>query len=758
MDEQDRKLCMGCMSELEAEQSVCPYCGYREGTAVEEAYYLEPGSILAERYIAGRVLGYGGFGVAYIGWDLILKQKVAIKEYFPCDYATRGLGFRNLSIYSGDAYGQFQKGLDSFLSEAKKLAQFHYIDGVVRIYDCFQENNTGYIIMEYLNGQNIREILQKKKKYPYDEAEKIILRVLDTLTEVHKQGIVHRDIAPDNIFLTTDGDVKLLDFGAARYAASMESRSLSVILKPGYAPEEQYRSHGDQGPWTDVYGVGATFYRMLTAVPPEASIERMIDDKLLPPSQMGVSIPPEKEAALLKSLNVHREDRFQSAEEFKNALLAKEVPQEIKRKFPPGKAAAGMIGLGLLCFLGAVAIGRGVNRAPDGQVTASASDNFITSVPVSSAPKETEETPSSQAGDTPALEPTATPDPEPTATPVPEPTATPVPEPTATPVPEPTATPVPEPTATPIPELTATPVPKPTATAAPEPASLSESDDRFEISLPEEKDRNSLVIFNKTGFPVESLRIMEAGTKEEPLAEISVGKVVPDIVLSPDQLYDIQLQVDNNGEEKWFYYYNLNLSDIEDLKLHCSEDYSYITFYSIETEQDIDWELYGIKTYNDTETRYALSNLNIREMPNNKDGRLLDKYYVGDEITIYGMAKGIIDDAKSDWYLVKTDSCYGFISASEEYTTTDKEEAEELRTQQNTANQTSSQQTGGYSGSYGGGYQSYTPNTYPSYGGNYYGGSTSSGGGSSSGGSGSAAGNSGSSSNVVWDDSGVVWE
>lgn len=314
---------MGCMEEIREDAQVCPCCGYIRNTDVKEAYYLLPGQMVGEKYIAGRVLGYGGFGVTYLGWDTVLKRKVAVKEYLPSDFATRSYGTKMLTVFSGEAADQFEAGLNSFISEAKRLAKFNRVPQIVDIYDCFMENGTGYIIMEYLEGQTVKELLKEKQKLPAEEAKQIVMEVLKGLSEVHKEGIIHRDIAPDNIFITKNNEVKILDFGAARYATAVQSRSLSVILKPGYAPEEQYRSRGEQGPWTDVYALGATCYRMITGIRPEEAIERLAEDHVKPPSELGVSIDSNMENALMNSLNIRREYRIPDAESFYNALNSK---------------------------------------------------------------------------------------------------------------------------------------------------------------------------------------------------------------------------------------------------------------------------------------------------------------------------------------------------------------------------------------------------------------------------------------------------
>lgn len=323
------RLCLGCMEKINDKYDVCPYCGYEDGTPPKEAYHIVPGTVLAGKYIVGRVIGYGGFGVTYIGYDGLLEKKIAIKEYLPSEFATRMPGQTEVTVYSGERQEQFYSGIDKFVEEAKRLAQFKEVPGVVRIFDSFTENKTAYIIMEYLEGETLKERLEREKQLSVDDSLAIIMPILTALKEVHKIGIIHRDIAPDNIFLTKNGEVKLLDFGAARYATTTHSKSLSVIIKQGYAPEEQYRSKGDQGPWTDVYACGATLYKMLTGVTPEDSMERAGKDTLKPVSHYGVKISKNLNTAIMNAMNIRIEDRTQSAEEFEEELMS-EV--EVKRK------------------------------------------------------------------------------------------------------------------------------------------------------------------------------------------------------------------------------------------------------------------------------------------------------------------------------------------------------------------------------------------------------------------------------------------
>ncbi len=327
-------LCMGCMSDKGA-ASTCPHCGWREDSEDESTIYLKPGTILNGKYLVGRVLGHGGFGITYLGWDKNLEIKLAIKEYLPRDLATRSQNKATVSIYTGEAKKHFKYGLEKFLEEGRALAKFESHPGVVSVRDFFEENGTAYLAMHYIEGFTFKEYLEKKGgKISFETALKIMMPVMDALREVHGVDLLHRDISPDNIYITKSGQVKLIDFGAARYAMGEHSRSLSIILKQGFAPEEQYRSKGRQGPWTDIYAVAATIYRAITGRIPPESLDRLDKDTLKPPSNLGADISSSSEKALMKALSVRAAERFQTIKEFQDALDRTSKPEPKPKPAP----------------------------------------------------------------------------------------------------------------------------------------------------------------------------------------------------------------------------------------------------------------------------------------------------------------------------------------------------------------------------------------------------------------------------------------
>lgn len=327
------ELCMGCMS-VKGSAGICPTCHWQDGAEEESILFLPPGTILNHRYLLGRVLGHGGFGVTYLALDLDLKIKLAIKEYLPNGFVIRNGTNQHVSVFSGNQEAAYRDGLQKFLEEAMVLAKLSTMPGIVTVRDYFAENNTAYLVMYYLDGITFKEFLERNNEViPYDTALTILLPALSALTEVHKHNILHRDISPDNIYITKERQIKLLDFGAARQVLGEQSKSLDVILKRGYAPEEQYRTRGKQGPWTDVYAAGATFYRAVVGETPPDSLERLAEDTLVPPSKLGYSIPPGIELPLLKALSVRSADRYQTIQEFSDALIY--GLQEMKRNSTP---------------------------------------------------------------------------------------------------------------------------------------------------------------------------------------------------------------------------------------------------------------------------------------------------------------------------------------------------------------------------------------------------------------------------------------
>ncbi|MDV3428439.1 MAG: protein kinase, partial [Bacillota bacterium] len=240
-----------------------------------------------------------------------------------------------VSIFSGELKDSFNYGLEKYVEEARTLAAFSEEPGIVSILNYFMENNTAYIVMPYLEGITLKEYIENEGgKISYNKALDIMLPVTDALIEVHAAGMLHRDISPENIFITDSGQVKLLDFGAARYSMGEHSKSLSIILKPGYAPSEQYYTKGKQGPWTDIYAAAATIYKAITGENLPEALERLDEDTLKKPSQLNIDIPKEAEDALMKALSVKITDRYQTVTEFQDGLRSFNGLEEINSSIP----------------------------------------------------------------------------------------------------------------------------------------------------------------------------------------------------------------------------------------------------------------------------------------------------------------------------------------------------------------------------------------------------------------------------------------
>ena len=331
----ENSICYRCMRPYKKEYGLCPFCGYKNHDKRPEPLLLEPGTVLQNKYLIGEALGYGGFSVTYVGFDLTLQLKIAVKEYLPSEYATRiaNQSMITVSQQSDDA-AHYMVGIDKFMQEAQRIASLDDIDGIVKVFDAFMENNTAYIVMEYLEGETLSQKLEKEGKLEPQKAFTVLMPLLTSLSKVHEAGILHRDISPDNIFFTKEGTIKLIDFGASRKMPRGKSRSLSVFINPGYTPAEQYTTDGNQGTWTDVYSLAATIYKMITGVTPPDGLQRKSKDSIKPPSKLGVKISRNAENALLNAMNVRVKKRTKTVDEFRQQLYS---TKEVKRTFDKGE-------------------------------------------------------------------------------------------------------------------------------------------------------------------------------------------------------------------------------------------------------------------------------------------------------------------------------------------------------------------------------------------------------------------------------------
>ena len=306
----------------------CPTCGSRASVMQNPQGTLPVRYLLHKRYVIGKKLGQGGFGVTYMAWDLQENCRVAVKEYLPSEMAARKSGSSRIEAYRNpETYEKFR---DRFLREAKILYKYREHPNVVSVKHLFYENNTAYYVMEFLEGEDLGAYVRRHGgRLSWQELAPMISQVVSALGAVHTDGIIHCDISPDNIFVKKNGQIKLIDFGAAKSAAG--GNSTLVILKKGYAPPEQYGAHGKIGPWTDLYALAVTIYHCLTGKMPPESINRAINDSLIPPSAMGIVFPHNfSESGLLKGMSPHISTRYPDVESFwreMNRAAAREVRQ-----------------------------------------------------------------------------------------------------------------------------------------------------------------------------------------------------------------------------------------------------------------------------------------------------------------------------------------------------------------------------------------------------------------------------------------------
>ena len=311
-----KQLCENCFEEISGDK--CENCGFVSSDSALDKSLLTAGSILSNRYVIGRVIGKGGFGTTYLAYDALVCRKIAIKEYFPYGIAQRTSENTDVSVLSEDNAQAFELGAEKFYNEAKLVSRFNGNPNIVGVYDCFYENNTVYMAMEYLSGRTLKEYIRENGVLSVAQAMYVAKIVTGALVVAHSASILHRDISPDNIIVCDNGNIKLIDFGAARQVVAEHSQSFSVILKPGFAPLEQYSKKGNQGAWTDVYSVGTTLYYMLTGDIPEDPSARFDNDDTFKDNQFDIE--PALWEVITKATKLKAEDRYQDAYELRKAL------------------------------------------------------------------------------------------------------------------------------------------------------------------------------------------------------------------------------------------------------------------------------------------------------------------------------------------------------------------------------------------------------------------------------------------------------
>ena len=316
-----RSICLNCFGLLDPRTETCMSCRQPANDRLlitQDA--LRPRTLLAGRYLISATLGRGGFGITYKAYDMELRRRVAIKEFFPKGYTKRIPGSTAVGVADQNTIKIFNYWLQAFIQEAKVLASIKSMDGIVSIYDFFLSNNTAYIVMEFLDGISLHRFISGRgERLHLNETLNIMRPVLETLLLLHRHGIIHKDISPENIQIVNNHTIKLIDLGAASIYTQNVSKPF-FVLKKGYSPIELYSQNGSQGPWTDIYEIGATIYTCLVGNPPPESTVRAQKDTLVPPSELNIKIQPVQESVLLKALAINPKDRYADIGTFRQML------------------------------------------------------------------------------------------------------------------------------------------------------------------------------------------------------------------------------------------------------------------------------------------------------------------------------------------------------------------------------------------------------------------------------------------------------
>ena len=311
-------LCYGCMNPLEDGIEICPECGYHLG-APHLPSYLAPGVTLNDRYIIGKLKSYNGESADYIAFDTITETKVIVKEYMPDTLCTREKDSNEISV-NPNCMPQYKTFLSEFAELNKILSKMRTLNHINAAIDMFGENNTAYVVFGYLEGMTIGEYLKMNAgELDWEEVKKLFPPIFTTLSLVHNAGLVHRGISPENIIITDSGELKLTGFCISD--ARTANTELASEIYNGYAAPEQYNSNNWQGTWTDVYGISALLYRILTGVVPTDATSRISNDNLIEPAQLNPNIPRNVSKVIMNGMNMNGEMRVQTITELVTQLF-----------------------------------------------------------------------------------------------------------------------------------------------------------------------------------------------------------------------------------------------------------------------------------------------------------------------------------------------------------------------------------------------------------------------------------------------------
>ena len=325
------KRCFKCMKEIDEHIFLCPHCGFDNEHIDGPEYAMKPGTILHEQYLIGTVLGQGGFGITYVGYDIFLELKVCIKEYYPMGQVSRSSEISNTVNWNRTqiTQEQWENSCRNFIKEAQRVERIFTLPGIVRIRNTFFENDSAYIVMDYIDGITLKDKLKQSGPMTFEECRKLFVPLMKSLEDLHRQNVIHRDISPDNIMVAEDGRLWLLDLDASKAIEDLQEGMSKLVMKKGFSPPEQYSTGVEIGPWTDVYALTATMYYCITGKLMQDALDRMMKSTEISfEDGYGKDLTPEMKEIFKKGMDVKRESRIQTVSELQEALETVDIKKK----------------------------------------------------------------------------------------------------------------------------------------------------------------------------------------------------------------------------------------------------------------------------------------------------------------------------------------------------------------------------------------------------------------------------------------------